>query len=193
MHITYKYERNLTYVEIDGSGSSQTPQSIMSLIDKRISDLRKEETSIRQICVKLSQFLKMNSITPFNDDMLEYLQHYVKEERQKQLEGAQNTQIIDGLEQMIKDYTVEVNLYKKSISPEANSDNFENASQIDEIFTLVQKLYQLPINGKFIEEQINRMEQGRVQAATNDERFVDLPTGYNSPKILLDLKEIVKK
>ena len=191
MHITYRYERNLTYVEMDDSNSSKTPQSIMTLIDKRISDLRKEEAAIRQICVKLSQFLKANSITPFNDDMLEYLRHFIQEEKQKQMQGAHNTQVIEGLEKMIKDYTDEVNLFTKCISPQNNSDNFDNASQIDEIFTLVQKLYELPINGKLIEEQINRMKQGRAQAATSDEQFVDLPTGFNSPQILVDLQKVV--
>ena len=38
MHITYRYERNLTYVQLDGPDSVRTPQSIITLIDKRISD-----------------------------------------------------------------------------------------------------------------------------------------------------------
>jgi len=196
MHITYRYERNLTYVDIDQSNSSRTPQSIMTLIDKRISDLRNEETSIRKTCVKLSQFLKANSITPFNDDIFEYIRHFINEEKQKRMSGTDNTQIIRGLEQMIKDYTEEVNLYNSVISSESNStstDNLDNAKQIDEIFTLVQQLYQLPINGEFIREQIEKMKQGRAEATTSDEQYVDLPTGYNSPQILLDLKEIVNR
>jgi len=196
MHITYRYERNITYVELDNSNSKQTPQSIMSLIDNRISELRKEEAAIRHICVKLSQFLKANSITPFNDDMTEYMRHFINEEKQKQRAGTDNTEVIRGLEQMLKDYTDEVNLYTKSISSQAtsmSSDNFDNAKQIDEIYTLVQKLYELPINGKLIEEQVTQMNRGREQAATLDEQYVDLPTASNSPRILLNLKEIVDR
>jgi len=196
MHITYKYERNLTYVELDNSNSKQTPLSIMSLIDNRISELRKEEAAIRHICVKLSHFLKANSITPFNDDMTEYMRHFINEEKQKQRAGTDNTEVIRGLEQMLKDYTDEVNLYTKSISSQAtsmSSDNFDNAKQIEEIYTLVQKLYELPINGKLIEEQVTQMNRGREQAATLDEQYVDLPTASNSPRILLDLKDIVDR
>ncbi|CAF3076006.1 unnamed protein product [Rotaria sp. Silwood2] len=196
MHITYKYERNLTYIEIDNSNLLRTPQSIMTIIDKRISDLRNEETSIRKICVQLSQFLKQNSITPFNDDIIEYLQHFINEEKQKRSTGTDNIDVIKGLEQMIKDYTEEFNLYTSSVSSQNNSistDRFDNSSQIDEMFSLVQKLYDLPINGKLIEEQVRRMKEGRAQAARSNEQFVDLPSGYNSPDILNNLKEIVNR
>ncbi|CAF4276265.1 unnamed protein product, partial [Rotaria sordida] len=194
--ITYKYERNLTYIEINNSNSLQTPQSIMTIIDKRMSDLRNEETAIRKICVKLSQFLKQNSITPFNDDIIEYLQHFINEEKQKKSTGIDNIDIIKCLEQMIKDYTEEFNLYTSSISSQNNStstDRFDNTAQIEEMFSLVQKLYDLPINGKLIEEQVIRMKEGRAQAAKSDEQFVDLPTGYISPDILNNLKDIVNR
>ncbi|CAF3791038.1 unnamed protein product [Rotaria sp. Silwood1] len=194
MHITYQYERNLTYIEIDNSNSLQTPKSIMTIIDKRISDLRNEETSIRRICVKLSLFLKQNSITPFNDDIIEYLQHFINEEKKKKSTGIDNTDVIKGLEKMIKDYTEEFQLFNSSISSQNNltsTDEFDNASKIDEIFNLVQKLYDLPINGKLIEEQVKRMKEGHAQAANSDEQFVDLPSSYDSPDILNNLKEIV--
>jgi hypothetical protein len=191
MHITYRYERNLTYVQLDDPDSVRTPQSIITLIDKRISDLRDEEAAIRQICVKLSLFLKANSITPFNDDMLEYFNHFIKEEKQKRMEGKDNADIIRGLEEMIRDYTQEVNLFTRNISPA--TDTMDNSVQIDEIFTLVQQLYDLPINGKLIAEQINRMKEGRVQAATSAEQYVDLPTGSNSPQILKNLKDSINR
>jgi hypothetical protein len=196
MHITYKYESKLTYVSIDDLDSSSTPQSAMQCIDKRISDLRKEETSIRQICVKLSQFLKANSITPFNDDVLEYLRHFINEEKQKRTAGTDNTDVIHGLEKMIEDYTKELELYTQSISTKDTSmstDQFDNHMQIEEIFTLVQQLYALPINGKLIEEQVEGMKQGHTQAVRSEEQFVDLPTGSDSPQILLDLRKIVKQ
>jgi hypothetical protein len=69
----------------------------------------------------------------------------------------------------------------------------DNPAQIDKIFDLVQKLYDLPINGKLIEEQITRMKEGRAQAATSAEHHVDLPTGFNSPQILSNLREIVNR
>ena len=94
---------------------------------------------------------------------------------------------------MIKDYTNELNLYTKSISTPGDPNNLDNIVETQDIFALVQKLYDLPINGKSIQEQINRMKQGRAQAVTTDEHFVELPTGFNSPEILLELKEIVNR
>ncbi|CAF3453911.1 unnamed protein product [Rotaria socialis] len=196
MHITYRYERNLTYIKIDNSNSVRKPQSIMKIIDTRISDLRNEETSIRKICAKLSQFLKRNSITPFNDDIIQYFQHFINEEKQKKSTGADNSEIIQGLEKMIRDYNDEVNLYNASVTSQNNSsskEQFDNSVQIDEIFRLVQELYNLPINGKLIKEQVERMKEGQVYAAQRDEQFVDLPRGYNSPDILKELKTIVNR
>jgi GTPase SAR1 family protein len=192
MHITYQYERNLTYVQLDNSAdSTRTPQSIVKLIDKRISDLRNEESAIREICIKLAQFLKVNSITPFNDDMLEYLRHFIREEQQKQKEGKNNADIIRGLEQMMKDYTEQLSLLNDSASN--RNDDFDNTTKIEEIFDLVQKLYELPINGRLIEEQIYRMKEGRAQAAIKAEQYIDLPTGSDAPRILSNLREIVNR
>ncbi|CAF4895220.1 unnamed protein product, partial [Rotaria socialis] len=78
----------------------------------------------------------------------------------------------------------EVNLYNASVTSQNNSsskEQFDNSVQIDEIFRLVQELYNLPINGKLIKEQVERMKEGQVYAAQRDEQFVDLPRGYNSP------------
>ncbi|UJR14422.1 hypothetical protein I4U23_001419 [Adineta vaga] len=193
MHITYKYERNLDYVTLDND-RVETPQSVMDLIDKRISDLRKEEAVIRNICVKLCHFLKAYSITTYNDDMIEYLRHHINEEKRKQTAGTDNLEVIHGLEKMIDDYNKEMMLYTNSIAAKDDSnasERFDNTVRISEIYDLVQKLYELPINGKFIQDQVERMKQGRTQAATTDEIHVDLPTNSNSPQILLTLRNIV--
>lgn len=191
MHITYRYDHNLTQVELDDSRTARTPQSINVLIDKRIADLKNEEEAIRRTCVQLTLFLKANAITPFNDDMLEYLKHFISEEKRKQGEGKDNAEIIRGLEQMVEDYTREVNLFTRDLA--TTRDTLENTVGIDRIFTMVEKLYQLPINGKFIEEQITKMRESRAQAATRGEQHVELPSGAEAPKILRDLRETIQR
>ncbi|CAF5012214.1 unnamed protein product, partial [Rotaria sp. Silwood1] len=77
-----------------------------------------------------------------------------------------------------KDNTAALDLISSSMSSQNKSrstDSFDNTVGIDEIFTLVQKLYDLPINGRLIEEQVRRMKEGQVYAARSDEQFVDLP------------------
>ena len=191
MHITYRYERNLTNVSLDDLETKQTPQSIGVLIDKRVADLRKEEATIRKTCVKLTLFLKANAIIPFNDDMLEYLNHFIKEEKQKQGEGKNNAEIIRGLEKMVADYTAEVNLFINVTS--SAKDRLDNTIEIDQIFTLVEELYRLPINGRFIQEQITKMREGRAQAATTEEHQVALPREAQAPQILRDLRETINR
>ncbi|CAF5110261.1 unnamed protein product, partial [Rotaria sp. Silwood1] len=93
-----------------------------------------------------------------------------------------------------KDNTAALDLISSSMSSQNKSrstDSFDNTVGIDEIFTLVQKLYDSPINERLIEEQVRRMKEGQAYAARNDEQFVDLSLGYNSPDILHNLKEIV--
>lgn len=191
MHITYRYEHSLTHVPLDDSEETRTPTSITVLIDKRIADLRKEETAIRKTCVKLTLFLKANAITPFNDDMLEYLNHFIREEKQKQGEGKNNDEIIRGLEKMVADYTTEVNLFVDNMA--STRDKLDNTVEIEQIFTLVEQLYQLPINGKFIKDQITKMNAGRAQAATTEEHHVTLPGEAQAPQILRDLRETINR
>jgi hypothetical protein len=123
--------------------------------------------------------------------MLEYFHHFIREQQQKQIEGKDNAEIICSLQQMMKDYLEELNLVKENIS--STVYNFHISEQIYQIFILVQQIYELPIHGKLIEEQINGVNEGRAQAATSTEQYVDLPIGFNSSQIILTLKDIVNK
>jgi hypothetical protein len=179
MHVTYQYDKNLSYVDMSNNNPSTAPNSIMTLIDKRITDLRREEVSIRGICVQLSQFLKANAITPVNDDMIEYLRLFLNEERQKQVANCNNADIIRGIEQMIEEYTQEMNLYSKSAAKRndrSDSDQFNHAQSIEDMFDLVQELYALPINGRSIKEQMTKLREGQTRTVFKDEINVDLPT-----------------
>ena len=191
MHISYRYDHNLTQIDLNDSNSARTPQSIDALIDKRVSDLKNEEAAIRRICVQLTLFLKANAITPFNDDMLEYLKHFIGEEKRKQGEGKDNAEIIRGLEQMVEDYNREINLFTRDLA--TTRDTLDNTGGIDRIFTLVAELYQLPINGKFLREQITKMKEGRAQTAAKDDQYVELPSDAEAPKILRDLRETINR
>ena len=195
MHITYRYEKNLNYVEMNTNNPSPRLGSILPLIDKRITDLRREVRSIRQICVKLSQFLKANAITPINDDMLEYLRHFLNEEQQKRAANCNNAEIIRGLEQMIEDYTQEMSLHtNRSASADArmDTDQFNDPRSIEEIFILIQQLYALPINGRSIQEQVERIKNGQIHDVSKQEVYVDLPTGRCST-IMSNLQTLVNQ
>ncbi|CAF3956059.1 unnamed protein product [Rotaria sordida] len=52
-----------------------------------------------------------NAIIPINDDVLKYIRFYKRRTNEKN-SGCKNNDIIQGLEQMIKDYAKEINLFK---------------------------------------------------------------------------------
>ncbi|CAF1267994.1 unnamed protein product [Adineta steineri] len=160
-------------------------------IDRRITDLRNEESKIQDIYRKLVRFLHVNAILPVNDDFIEYLQYFIREEQMKQSAGAQNTEIIDSLERLKDDYNKEMGLYKKTLEEQKNSINTSQSVKPDEIFILVETLYELPITGKQIKQQVDGIRIGQTRSNAQRETFVELPTKAASSKVMLELKEII--
>ncbi|CAF4719538.1 unnamed protein product, partial [Rotaria magnacalcarata] len=74
-------------------------------IDQRISDLRAEAAKIRDVYIKLAKFLHTNSIVPINNDIVEYLQYFIREEQMKQNAGAGNQELIAGLRKQLDEFT----------------------------------------------------------------------------------------
>jgi vacuolar-type H+-ATPase subunit F/Vma7 len=151
----------------------------LSDIDKRISDLRDEKTQIEGVYKKLAKFLHANAILPINDDILEYIRHFIREEQMKK-----NADVVQGLEQMMKDYTEEMELFKKAIEKEKDPSNSRDILQPDGIFPLVGTLYRLPINGKKIREQVDGLKITQADISSKREIFVELPAKANSSKVM---------
>ena len=189
MHITYRYEKSIDYIQLDRGNTRSSPQSIMNLIDQRISALRREEQAIRQICVQLSGFLKMNSITPFNDDLIEYFRQFLQEEKQKRAANADNDALIRDLEQNIAAYGEEMQLYQRSIA-DFNPDEIFRDDTLDEIFDCVQKLYDLPISGNSIRDQAQGIRRNQIEHSEHGDQRVSVPTDRNSVKVLSDLSNL---
>ncbi|CAF3385692.1 unnamed protein product [Rotaria sp. Silwood2] len=181
-HITYEYETNVRRL---------TEASSLSDIDKRISDLKDEKSKIEDVYKKLSKFLHANAILPLNDDILEYLKLFIKEEQMKKNAGNQNNDVIQGLEQMMKDYEEEINLFKKTIENEKDRSNAKDVLKSDDIFPLVGTLYRLPINGKKIREQVDGLKISQNNISSKREIFVELPVKANSSTIMCQFKNII--
>jgi hypothetical protein len=54
-------------------------------------------------------------ILPINDDILEYIQYFIREEQMKNNAGADNAEVIAGLKKMVADYSNEIDLFKKTL------------------------------------------------------------------------------
>jgi hypothetical protein len=173
-HITYEYETKLACLE---------GQSSLADIDKRISDLREEKRIIEDVYKKLAKFLHANAILPINDDIIEYLRHFMREE-----EMNKNANVVQGLEQMMKDYQEEMDLFKETIKNDKNSANAKDVLQHDEIFPLVGTLYRLPINGQKIREQVQGLKITQQSISAQREIFVELPAKAASSQVMLQFR-----
>ncbi|CAF1368304.1 unnamed protein product [Rotaria sordida] len=192
MHISYEYETFITFVNIDNTNS----QSVLTSIDKHIAALREEENSILEVCGKLSQFLKKNSITPYNDEILGYIRYFISEEEMKRDAGAKNEDVIQGLKNMIQQYENEQKLF--NAVPNENTSSMDlkiihNEYELEDIFGLVGKLYKLPINGSSIQQQVKELKENQWTANEKREHFVEVPFHANSSTIMQQLKNIVSQ
>ncbi|CAF3577730.1 unnamed protein product [Rotaria socialis] len=181
-HITYEYETNI--VRLNGSCS-------LADIDKRISDLRDEQTKIEDIYKKLAKFLHANSMLPLNDDILEYLSCFIRQEQMKKDSGSQNNDIIQGLKEMMKSYEQEMKLFKRTIGSEKDRSSSKDVLKSDEIFSLVRTLYDLPINGKKIREQVEVLIFNQKKLISKQEVLVELPAKADSSALMRQFKNIM--
>ncbi|CAF1278771.1 unnamed protein product [Didymodactylos carnosus] len=109
MHITYETKQTETEVTdpniqtqiITKKEAAAAILQAKHALEKRIMDLKNEQQYITQTCVELSLFLHKNAITPYNDDLIECVNHLIREEKNKSACGSNNQNVIDGLERMI--------------------------------------------------------------------------------------------
>jgi len=188
MHVTYKFKKRLTYFEIDKNQSSRSSERILSLIDERIAQLKQDQYIIRHICARLTLFLRANSINPTNEDVIEYINHFIREEKQKLNAGDDNKEIIQGLENMIKEYQDEIKLLKSNISKNTDSNDVPT---IDEIFVHKCQLYELPITGKYIQQQIESLDLNQTNMIEQREEYVELPWNAKFSANMQELQRVV--
>lgn len=159
-------------------------QLSLSDIDKRIGDLQEEAAKIRDVYQKLAKFLHANAILPINDDILEYLRYFVREEQMKQSAGAKNADVIANLEKMMEEYTKEMEMFKKTLEDHRNSADQTDVIKSEEIFTLVGSLFRLPITGQQIRRQVEGIRYSQEGNGTRRETYMNLPRKAESSKVM---------
>ncbi|CAF3475891.1 unnamed protein product [Rotaria sp. Silwood2] len=152
--------------------------------------------TIIKVCTQLTQFLRVNALNPVNDDILEYIEHFIREEKTKKNAGVQNDDVIAGLEKLLVDYKNEMNILQQAmkITSTTISNNSSNSTDViksEQIFLLVGSLYRLPINGAKIREQIEGLKNIQSKFSKNREHVVNLPIEANSSSVMTDLKNIL--
>ena len=195
MHITYEYITDRTYIRETDTPRSSTTDSVLSLndIDRRISALRREAQHIQDVYKQLAEFLHSNAMLPFNDALVDYLQYFIQEEQTKQKSNADNGEVIGNLERMKEDFKEHIELIKSSLAEKKNVDA-QNRSKLqpEDISRLIQSLYDLPITGKQIREQVEGILIGHDAAVNRQEHYVELPIKAETSNVMEALMAILR-
>ncbi|CAI2188003.1 19094_t:CDS:1 [Funneliformis geosporum] len=114
---------------------------------KRIDQLTKEQQEITDINVKFAQFLSQSAIAIFNNAYLDYLDHFIEQEKLKKCADPDNydDKILKGIKTSKKEYMEKIEILKKAI---AKKDPTVQPVSPEDVFNLEQRLYTLPINGQ---------------------------------------------
>ena len=160
-------------------------------IDRRVNDLRNEAAQIQHVYGKLVEFLHANSILPINDDVVEYLRYFIREEQMKQSAGAQNQDVIIGLEKTMSEFTTNMELLRKTLAQQKQADGGgRDVIKPEKIFDLVGTLYKLPITGRQIQQQVEGIKLGQERYGSQQEILVKLPSKAASSRVMIQVQDI---
>jgi hypothetical protein len=131
-------------------------QTAIERILNQVAGAKDEHKQIQDAAVKFGLFLKRNSITPYNDAMLELLDHQIREENNKvswqeanrESNGPVNRKRFDALLRRRNEYAQRIDAITKSMA------SGENIEVLDEngVDRLVQSLYDLKGWGKNLKD-----------------------------------------
>lgn len=120
---------------------------------KKIEERRSEIKIIEKACAQFANFLKQNAITPYNDDMEKYLNHYIKEEEEKVAEGG-NRKLLDNLIKSKESYLQEKKILDDKLAAGVSSETSKEFQQED-INKLVDQLLNLKHSGRSLREALD--------------------------------------
>jgi hypothetical protein len=124
----------------------QVKEAQIQALHTRISELELEHRKIQQAAAQFSHYLSNNSITHYNDATLEYMDHLIKEERQKVGFGGNQNR----LEQLQKDraqYKAFVDAMESGLPAEGRDGFSGQALDVKGVYRLVEELYRMPHYG----------------------------------------------
>ncbi|KAF9884687.1 hypothetical protein FE257_001316 [Aspergillus nanangensis] len=114
-----------------------------------IAELQQEHTAIQEAAAKFSLYLKHNSITHYNDETVEYMEHLIRDERTKVRTG-QNRAQLDTLEASLDKYRQ----FMQTMEKGKDGTPGKQYQPLDEkgIAQLVRDLYSLPHYGQMLND-----------------------------------------
>lgn len=187
MHITYEVRKSMASMDLNANNYRGLTAD--DLTEQRIQSLRAEEKAIINVCAQLTHFLRVNALNPINDDIFEYLEHFLREERAKKAAGTANDTVIAGLQQLLADYQRENKLIEAALKSDTAAAG--RPMELEQILLQVKCLYHLPITGAKIEQQVKQLNRVEDRFNRDREQTVQLPTMTIFSPTMRQLRSIV--
>lgn len=140
-HIAYEYEL--------------VAQTVTSLPDihRHIHDLQQELKKIDQTTERLNVFFQKNCFQSMNQVIANYLEYFLRISKSSP-SANENQEIVVRLEQRVKTLLDKDANAKRKLEQYKNDPDAFEVLQPQQIVKLVNEIYDLPINGNFIRQQI---------------------------------------
>lgn len=182
MHITYKTKlkkRNMIDQNTAELIKSKTQKSdkIKAIIDRcneRLTKLQYEQMKINEISAKFAFFAENKSILVFNDDLENFLDLLIREEKGKLATCDENdTRILDGLVKTKNEYLYQKKLYNDAFEQgRANQD--DSIVNLNNINELKKELFDLPIKGNELQKMIEDININKQKIDKTNETSIRL-------------------
>src|SRR2546423_3948713 len=129
-------------------------------LKNKIAEADYEYKEIQDAAVRFGLFLKKNSITPYKDAMLAYLDHLIKEEMDKvQIAGADRERL-DNLLRHRREHVQQVEVLSKNMDSGSTEELLDEAG----VDALVEHLYRLKHWGKNLRDIKNKSEEAHLDS-----------------------------
>lgn len=174
LHVMYELEEQTVTVKDEAieeglrknANDVTLKETAIQHLTEKIAEADYEYKEIQDAAVRFGLFLKKNSITPYNDAMLAYLDHLIKEETEKvQIAGGDRDRL-DNLLRHRLEHVQQVEVLTKSMASGGNEELLDEAGVED----LVEHLYKLKHWGKNLRDIKNNAEATH-QAAYRERPF----------------------
>lgn len=181
-HVWYELENKLT-TEKDPTvekrlknheSEIKIKEAAIKVLAQKLTEARGELKELEDAAAQFGLFLKMNSITAYNDEMIAYLDEQIKEAKQTLNETRTSKDRLDGLQRTRKEYEQHIRILEK----EMRAGQTRKPLDERDIELLVKKLYKLKHWGQNLKDIKTAAEN--YGSSTYHERLFRAPRQWHT-------------
>lgn len=181
-HVWYELENKLTTEKDptvekslkDHESEIKVKEAAIKVLARKLTESREELKELEDAAAQFGLFLKMNSITAYNDEMIAYLDEQIKEAKQTLNETRTSKDRLEGLERTRKEYQQHIRILEK----EMRAGQTRKPLDERDIELLVRKLYNLKNWGKNLKDIKTAAEN--YGSSTYQERLFRAPRHWHT-------------